>query len=110
MASLSHCKPYDERAADQYDRMRPGGPRAVIASISRIFMNEQMHWTLEATCSECLTETVAPLVMGVPIICFGCGVTVKIDARKTVFHRRQGTGRFQEVPRRFRWGTALPRH
>jgi hypothetical protein len=81
----------------------------VIASISRVFMNEQMHWSLQATCSVCLSETTAALVMGVPVCCSGCGVIVKIDPRKTVFQRSGGTGRPPEQLRRFRWGTALLR-
>ncbi len=118
----------DEHGADRVDRrlaptdgrraLRRQGPRAqlrrdrgrrVIASISRVFMNEQLRWTLQATCSDCLRETVAPLLLGIPVQCVGCGVAVKIDPTKTVFHRSGGTGRVEEVERRFRWGTALLR-
>ncbi len=83
-------------------------PRPV-ASISRIFMNEQRCWTLQATCSACLHETVAPLVMGVPIECDGCGAVLKIDPSKTVFHRSDGSGFVPEPTRRFRWGLGLAR-
>ncbi len=81
----------------------------MIASISRVFMDEQMRWTLQATCSECLCETVVPLGLGAPVHCLGCGVVIKIDPSKTVFRRSKGMGCVQETTRRFRWGTALPR-
>jgi hypothetical protein len=81
----------------------------MVASISRVFMNEQMHWTLQATCSECLSETLAPLIMGVPIECSGCGLVVKIDPGRTVFHRSEGAGHAPESLRRFRWGIGLLR-
>jgi hypothetical protein len=61
----------------------------MLASVSRIFMNEQMHWTLEATCSGCGGDTIAPLVMGVPILCSRCGVALSIDADRTVFRRSE---------------------
>ncbi len=64
----------------------------MVASVSRIFMNEQMNWTLQATCPECFWETSAPLVMGVPVQCAECGLVVKIDPARTVFHRNKGTG------------------
>jgi uncharacterized protein YceK len=80
-----------------------------IAIISRVFMNEQRCWTLQATCSQCLTETIAPLVMGEPIECSGCGAVVKIDPAKTVFHRSEGAGRASDSTRRFRWGRSLVR-
>jgi hypothetical protein len=79
------------------------------AILSRIFMNEQRSWTLQATCSACLGETNAPLVMGVPIQCSGCGAVIKIDPRKTVFHRSEGAGHVAEPTRRFRWGVGLVR-
>ena len=81
----------------------------MVASISRVFMNEQMHWTLQATCSECLRETTAPLVMGVPVHCTGCGLVIKIDPEKTVFHRSEGAGCVREPSRRFRWGLGIVR-
>lgn len=81
----------------------------MVASISRVFMNEQMHWTLQATCSECLRETIAPLIMGVPVQCAGCGLVIKIDPARTVFHRSEGTGHVPERSRRFRWGRGLVR-
>ncbi len=59
----------------------------VEAPTSRVFWNEQMHWTLAATCSACCRETVAPLVFGVPVRCAGCGVVLKIDPARTVYHR-----------------------
>jgi hypothetical protein len=80
-----------------------------IASISRIFMNEQMHWTLQATCSECLRETTALLITGVPIECEGCGRLIKVDPDRTVFHRTDGTGCAPEPVRRFRWGRGILR-
>ena len=79
------------------------------ASVSRVFMNEQMHWTLQATCSECLTETISPLNMGVAVLCSGCGLVIKIDPGKTVFRRSEGTGHVREPMRRFRWGQGLLR-
>jgi ribosomal protein S27E len=62
------------------------------ASVSRVFMNEQMHWTLQATCSACLHETVAPLNMGVPIHCVGCSRVITIEPGRTIFRRCEGTG------------------
>ena len=81
----------------------------MVASISRVFMNEHLRWTLEATCSECLTETVAPLLMGAPPECSGCGAAIKIDPGKTVFRRRRGAGCVEEPLRRFRWGLGILR-
>ena len=82
----------------------------MIAMISRIFMNEQMRWTLQASCSECLAETTSPLLIGLPVQCLGCGAVIKIDPERTVFHRSGGAGRVREAFRRFRWGRALPRY
>ena len=84
-------------------------PTPMVASISRVFLNEHMRWTLQATCSRCLRETVLPLLMGVPVECAGCGVIVKIDPAKTVFRRSEGIGCVQESVRRFRWGEGLLR-
>jgi hypothetical protein len=81
----------------------------MVALISRVFMNEALRWTLEATCSECLTETIAPLIIGAPIDCAGCGVAMKIDPRKTDFHRSTGAGRASVPMRRARWGRGLLR-
>jgi hypothetical protein len=81
----------------------------MVAIISRIFRNEQMSWTLQATCSVCLRETVAPLLMSVPIRCSGCGLVIKIDPNRTVFRRSEGTGCVREPLRRFRWGFGLLR-
>jgi hypothetical protein len=92
------------RARDRDEALFP-----MIASISRVFMNEQMHWTLQATCSECLSETTTPLVMGVPAQCSGCGLVIKIDPERTVFHRKEGTGYVAEPLRRFRWGLGVVR-
>jgi hypothetical protein len=64
----------------------------MIANSSRVFLNEQMHWTLRATCSECDRETLGALNMGVPINCDGCGLVIHIDPTRTVFHRGEGTG------------------
>lgn len=64
----------------------------MIARLSRVFLNEQMHWTLRATCSECHVETVAALNMGVPVNCGGCGLVIQIDPSRTPFHRGEGTG------------------
>ena len=64
----------------------------MLASVSRVFMNEQMHWTLEATCSGCGGQTTAPLVMGVPVACARCGQVLSIDPTRTVFHRSEGAG------------------
>lgn len=74
----------------------------VIASISRIFLDERMHWTLQATCAVCLAETLGPLLMGIPIRCGGCEAVIKIDPSRTVFHRSEGTGHAREpaIPRR----------
>jgi hypothetical protein len=76
-----------------------GGRRAapsIEGSPSRVFLNEQMHWTLEATCSACGRETVSPLLIGVPVHCVGCGLVIKIDPQRTVFHRSEGTGYARE--------------
>jgi MinD superfamily P-loop ATPase len=81
----------------------------MVAILSRVFMNEYLRWTLEATCSVCLTETVTPLLMCVPHECSGCGAAIKIDPRKTVFHRARGTGHVEEPLRRFRWGIGVLR-
>ena len=59
----------------------------VEARFSRVFMNEQMHWTLQATCAVCLRETTAPLTMGVPVHCVGCGLVMKINPARTTYHR-----------------------
>ena len=66
------------------------------ASTSRVFLNEQMHWTLEATCAVCRRQTVAPLLIGTPIHCVGCGLAIKIDPGRTIFHRSEGTGYARE--------------
>lgn len=60
----------------------------MIASTSRIFMNAQMHWTLQATCSVCFRETISPLLISQPALCDGCTAVIKIDPRRTVFHHR----------------------
>jgi hypothetical protein len=88
-----------------------GEPRVptMVAIISRIFRNEQMHWTLQATCAVCLRETIAPLLMSVPVRCSGCGLLVKIDPTGTVFRRSEGTGCAREPLRRFRWGFGVLR-
>jgi hypothetical protein len=61
----------------------------MLATSSRIFMNSQMHWTLRATCSDCHCETIAPLLMSNPVCCEGCSAVIKIDPRRTLFHRRE---------------------
>jgi hypothetical protein len=58
----------------------------MLASASRIFRDDQMHWTIRATCSVCLRETVAPLLMGYPVHCDGCSALIKIDLQRTIFH------------------------
>jgi hypothetical protein len=78
-------------------------PKYMLASASRVFMNEQMHWTLQATCSACHRETIAPLTMGVAVHCAGCRLEIKIDPGRTIFHRNQGTGYAREPFRRRRW-------
>jgi hypothetical protein len=64
----------------------------MIAHSSSVFLNEQMHWTLRATCSECQRETVGALNMGVPVNCDGCGLVIQIDPSRTAFHRGEATG------------------
>lgn len=59
----------------------------VIASASRVFRDAQTHWTLQATCSSCLRETIAPLLVGIPVRCDGCDTLIRIDVRRTLFHR-----------------------
>lgn len=44
-----------------------------------------MHWMIRATCSECLGETIAPLLMGIPVHCDACFALIKIDPRRTFF-------------------------
>lgn len=60
----------------------------MLASASRVFRDEQMHWTLQATCSICLRETIAPLLMGIPVHCDGCLALIKIDPQRTSFYRQ----------------------
>ncbi|HEY2518280.1 MAG TPA: hypothetical protein VGI39_45740 [Polyangiaceae bacterium] len=55
-------------------------------------MNEQLHWTIEAICSDCQAVTTAPLQMGIVVHCEKCGARVQIDPVKTVFHRSSGAG------------------
>jgi hypothetical protein len=57
----------------------------VIARASRIFRDNDARWTLEATCAECSTETVAPLVMGEAIRCRGCGAVIRVDPGRTTY-------------------------
>jgi hypothetical protein len=64
----------------------------MIAHSSSVFLNEQMHWTLRATCSACERETVGALNMGVPVNCGGCGLVIQIDPSRTVFHRGESSG------------------
>ncbi len=64
----------------------------MIALTCRIFMNEQLQWTLQATCSDCGWETTAPLHMGVAVHCAQCGARIRIDMEKTIFHRKSGSG------------------
>jgi hypothetical protein len=64
----------------------------MIASACRIFMNEQLHWTLQATCSCCARESAAALHMGLAIHCPHCDTPIEIDPAKTVFHREAGSG------------------
>jgi hypothetical protein len=59
----------------------------MLASASRLFRDEQMHWTLHATCSRCHHVTIAPLLMGIPVHCDGCQALIKIDPKQTIFHR-----------------------
>jgi ribosomal protein S27E len=60
--------------------------------LSRIFMNEQLQWTLQATCSGCAHETTASLHMGTGVQCTACGAPIHIDPETTVFHRAGGSG------------------
>ena len=69
---------------------RPEG--SLIAIACRIFMNEQLQWTLQATCSVCQAETTLALHMGVLARCDRCHALIKIDPRSTVFHRASGSG------------------
>jgi hypothetical protein len=57
----------------------------MLASAARVFRNGQMHWMIRATCSECLGETIAPLLMGSPVHCDVCFALIKIDLKRTLF-------------------------
>ena len=59
---------------------------------SRIFMNEQLQWTLQATCLGCAYEASTPLHMGAGVHCPSCGAPIHIDPETTVFHRAGGSG------------------
>jgi hypothetical protein len=59
----------------------------MLASSSRVFMDDQMHWKLQATCSKCGQQTIAPLLMGIPVRCDGCDALIKIDPLRTAFRR-----------------------
>jgi hypothetical protein len=59
----------------------------MLATSSRIFRDDQMHWTLQATCAGCLYETTAPLIMGIPVHCERCASVIKIDPSRTLFRR-----------------------
>jgi DNA-directed RNA polymerase subunit RPC12/RpoP len=59
----------------------------MIATESRIFMNELLQWTLQATCVSCSRETRLLLHMGVVAYCAHCGARIQIDPAKTTFHR-----------------------
>src|SRR5260370_16917993 len=57
----------------------------MLATSSRVFRDDQMHWKLQATCSECGQQTTAPLLIGIPARCDGCNPLIKIDPLRTVF-------------------------
>jgi hypothetical protein len=61
----------------------------MLASAVHVFRNGQMHWTIRATCPECLSETIAPLLMGIPVHCDICSALIKIDPKRTVFHESE---------------------
>jgi hypothetical protein len=58
----------------------------------RIFMNEQLRWTLQATCSVCSGSITAALHMGVEVHCSGCGARVTINPAMTTFHNDHASG------------------
>jgi len=64
----------------------------MIAIASKIFLNEQLHWTLQAICSACAKETTLPLVMGMTAFCDHCGARIEVDPDTTTFHRTAGLG------------------
>jgi hypothetical protein len=58
----------------------------MLASAAHVFRDGGMHWTIRATCPECRSETIAPLLMGSPVHCDACAALIKIDPERTVFH------------------------
>jgi ribosomal protein S27E len=58
----------------------------MIAAAYRIFMNDQMQWTLEATCSDCSCQTTAPLHMGVAVHCVRCAARILVEPLEQCEH------------------------